>query len=382
MENSGFISRDFGNRHIVWFESTNQYIMLEKPAYEVLKYISKGYDPEHIVLYLTEKHSCTQDEARFIVTEIKQNLNKLSCEADSDFAYDNGAEVKYAECSFTPYSKKYYSHSGQIFGITYETALFESYLHPLFSHLQSKGGDIPTVNIELFSCEKRIIVRVGQNILGTYTKDQTHLLKGKIFFSIANLLHQKEDDEWLMAVHASAITNGKKTILFTASPGAGKSTFSALLQAAGLQLVSDDFVPIDHEYFAYSFPGAMSIKEGAWNILKPLYPSLDTAPDVKISSEKTVRYLRNELNWAPLSPALPVREVVFIRYDNNIPCHFAETDPITGISKLLEQTFIPSHPEYAGKMLDWAINIAFYELTYSDNMQAVEVVKKLFSNDK
>ena len=90
-------------------------------------------------------------------------------------------------------------------------------------------------------------------------------------------MHDKTDADWLMTVHASAITNGKKTILFSAPPPCnGKTTIADLLQARGYKLISDAFVTIDRYSFkAYPFPIAMSVKEGSIDLLASLFPALE-----------------------------------------------------------------------------------------------------------
>ena len=108
-----------------------------------------------------------------------------------------------------------------------------------------------------------------------WKQDETHLLKGMAFLQILNAVYEKDDKDWMAVIHASAVSNGSKTIIFTASSGSGKSTIAALLQKEGFALVSDDFVAIGSlSQHVFPFPVALSIKEGAMDILAGLYPSL------------------------------------------------------------------------------------------------------------
>ena len=80
---------------------------------------------------------------------------------------------------------------------------------------------------------------------------------------------------YVAALHASAISDTKSTILFSAQAGSGKTTISSLLRASGLRLISDDFVPIDGiTGLVFPFPTAVSVKEGSIPVLSPYYPSL------------------------------------------------------------------------------------------------------------
>ncbi|MBK6281672.1 MAG: hypothetical protein IPF54_02465 [Draconibacterium sp.] len=79
-----------------------------------------------------------------------------------------------------------------------------------------------------------------------------------------------------MKAHASAVTNHKKTVLFSGSSGSGKTTLAALLLQKGFDLVSDDLVLFDKKKRAYGFPSAMSVKNGALKHFHPFILNLTT----------------------------------------------------------------------------------------------------------
>src|SRR5690606_33142888 len=132
---------------------------------------------------------------------------------------------------------------------------------------------------ELFKSQDMIVFRFNGEVKGTWKKDETHLVKGLIFMYLINVIHGKTEADWLMTVHASAISNGRKTILFSAPPNHGKTTIAALLQNRGYKLISDDFVPIDRNSLkAYPFPIAMSVKQTSMDLLASLFPGLEQKP--------------------------------------------------------------------------------------------------------
>ena len=142
---------------------------------------------------------------------------------------------------------------------SYETSILENYIHPLIKHLETTGETEDKSYFELFMYENRVVFKVDNVLKGTWTKDESGYVKGKVFVELLNVLHNKNEADWLMTVHASAVSNGRKTILFSASPGSGKTTIAALLQTQGYHIISDDFVPIEQSTFkAYPLPMAFA----------------------------------------------------------------------------------------------------------------------------
>jgi hypothetical protein len=205
-------------------------------------------------------------------------------------------------------------------------------------------------------------------------------VKGNIFVELINVLHDKIDDDWLMTVHASAISNGRKTILFSAAAGSGKTTIAALLQARGYQLISDDFVPIDQDSFrAYPFPIAMSVKEGSLDLLTSHYPVLEDKPLNYINPEKSVRYLPVEN--IRMKMIFPVKEFIFIKYDSTVDFIMEKLDPVKAIQQLLDEAWILPSPENVLVFFNKIVQASFFQLNYSNNEKALEAITQLFDND-
>ena len=186
-----------------------------------------------------------------------------------------------------------------------------------------------------------------------------------------------------MTVHASAITNGKKTILFSAAPGNGKTTIAALLQAKGFQLISDDFVPIDRKLLcAYPFPIAMSVKQGSMDLLASHFPILEQKPLNYISSEKSVKYLAASHNPDFTKNIFPVQEFIFIKYDRSVDFILEKLEPLKAIRLLLDQSWITPVKGNPTILFNRILQKSFYQLTYSNNQKALDAITNLFGNDE
>jgi hypothetical protein len=248
--------------------------------------------------------------------------------------------------------------------------------------IQTSGTKENIPLFELFAYDEHVVFRLNGEVKGVWAYDETHLAKGLIFMNLVNVMFGKSDDFWLMTVHASAITNGKKTILISAAPGSGKTTMAALLQNRGYRLVSDDFVPIDKQsLLAWPFPIAMSVKQGAVNLLSSIYPNLEQQQLNYITSEKSVRYVFPEdLRDAP-QEAFPVKEFIFIQYDPSVDFKWKKLDQASAVKLLLDQSWVSPTKGTAQILLNQLSHWSFYQLTYSNNQKALDTITHLLSHD-
>jgi hypothetical protein len=192
-------------------------------------------------------------------------------------------------------------------------------------------------------------------------------------------MYNKSDDFWLMTVHAAALTNGKKTILIPAESGSGKTTMAAMLQNRGYRLLSDDFVPIDRHFFrAWHFPIAMSVKQGALEVLSTMYRDLEEKPVNETPAKKSVRYLCPDYDPEKPNDAFPVKDVIMIKYDPKVEFEFKKAGRIDAIKLMLDQSWILPNPGNAKIFLDQVDQWSFYQLTYSNNELALDVIDELF----
>ena len=234
----------------------------------------------------------------------------------------------------------------------------------------------------MFEYQDKTVFRLNGEVKEVWSHDETDRLIGFIYMCMINEMFDKTNDFWLMTVHASAITNGRKTILIPAESGSGKTTMAAMLQGIGFQLVSDDFVPIDRNLIrAWPFPTAMSVKQGAMEVLSLHYPHLVQIPMKHISSRKTVRYLSPKHGTELSKMAYPVKEIISVRYDPTVEFEFKKADQFKAIKLLIDQSWILPNPGNASIFMDQVAQWSFYQLTYSNNEKALDAISKLFDHD-
>jgi len=378
------------------------FTQLEEPAWFVFSKTVKRYKAETIANKFSIRYDIAINESLTFVKDIRCVIKKMNQPnniakntvgtADKmDLASDNIEPVQnnrnpaadnLNKYNFIPFSIHHYRIGNKVIEFAYETSRFEQYLHPLICHFETTEAKNEMQLFELFAFQEQIVFRYNGEVKGIWTKDETHLVKGLIFMCLVNVMHDKTDADWLMTVHASAITNGKKTILFSAPSGNGKTTIAALLQTYGYQLISDDFVPIDRSSFkAHPFPIAMSVKKGSMDLLSSRIPTLEERPLNYISSQKSVRYLAPNHHLDLNQAVYPVKEFIFITYDSSVDFIWKKLDPLTAMKLLIDQSWVFPNPGNVARLFDRILHISFFQLTYSNNQKAVEAITNLFDHD-
>ena len=369
------ISREIDGAYVVWFAAGNQYLRLEEPAFFVFERVEGGMNQGLIDWQCAERYQIQEGESHQFVAEIIDRIEAIKKSPvikESDYQENQEIHTK----QFSSFSIHDYEINGILLRFKFETWLHEHYLHPLLQHLETKACITEPILFELFGQNDRIVLCVNHEVKGVWTEDETHLLKGMAFLQILNAAYKKNDHDWMAIIHASAVTNGTKTMVFTASPGSGKSTIAAMLQQKGYALVSDDFVPVEHSSkHVFPFPAAMSVKEGATELLSAWHPSLqsDIEPQRSLSN-KLVRYLPVDGKAFPA----PVKELIFIKYDPEVNFEMEKLPRIDALKMLLDETWTFPSSENAARFLDWYSQLSCYRLTYSNNGKALQNITELF----
>ena len=377
--NIKFVKKKIGNSYLIWFQNSNLYFSLEEPAWFVFSKIMKRYKSETIAKEFSDRYGLSYEESLRFVTDVRLKIIEMN-KYDEPAKYMEKSAEEINNYVYPIYSTHCYDMQNKVIEFSFETPWLENYIHPLIKHLETTEDFTGKSYFELYTYNERVYFRLDKKIIGSWDKNESHLTKGRIFIELVNVLHNKSEADWLMTVHASAISDGRKTILFSAAPGSGKSTIAALLQTKGYNIISDDFVPIERSTFkAFPFPIAMSVKEGSLDLLKPHYPELENNPLITLNPEKRIKYL--PIDNRIMKMAFPVKEFIFIKYDDSVDFTLEKIEPANAVKTLFEEAWIPPQPDNVAIFLDKIINISFYRLTYSNNKMALEAISQLFDNN-
>ncbi|MEO9571320.1 MAG: hypothetical protein ABJH82_05115 [Polaribacter sp.] len=374
---TNFLYKTAENKTIVWFENSNEYLILENTTADILKRLNKGISVNEIAEALSKKLSVPKEKTIDFILDLEKRIyepkNSKELEIINDYR-----DIKIPK-SFEYI--KYYKINNLIFKVSFLSEKELSLVHPKFSHLVIEKSEIFDVEFDVFINNKYIFLFVDQKLIGAWSYKNIHYFQGKFSMLLIQKIHQKEESEWMGVFHASAVSNQKKSILFLGDSGNGKSTSLALLQANGFTCLADDFVPIDIEKReVYSFPSAISIKKNSLETLLPIYPELETSAEYNFKRlNKIVRYLKpNNNNYFS---HLPCNDLVFIKYekDSNLICK--EISKVDAFQQLVPDSWLSPKKENAKIFLDWFDSLTCYQLTYSNNNEMIKTVSKIFNNE-
>ncbi|WP_123812046.1 hypothetical protein [Mangrovimonas sp. DI 80] len=286
------------------------------------------------------------------------------------------------DCSHKTNNSLLYSIQGKTIEVNHATKTLKSYLHPNISHLIAKKRNRLDCRFDILNDKNNLLLYKNQELQYAFPKKDYHLLQGKFNFLLLCELYNKEERNWLGTFHASTLGNGKEAIMLIGDSGNGKSTLSALLMAHGLDLISDDITAmLADNLHIYRNPNAISIKQGAFKIVKPFFPEMDAYDEVFINESKGyVKYIP-PTNIKPTKFDFPCNKIVLVKYDQNAPnTVLAELNPAKALETLIPESWISPDPKHAKLFLNWLETVEFYSLTYNNNEEAILKFKSLFSN--
>jgi hypothetical protein len=362
---------------ITWFENNNEYVVLENTTADILKRLHKGIAVKEIATVLSKKLAVPLDKTIDLILELDKKFFNKKDSKTSEIGNDFRELKKPASFEFI----KYYKINDIVFKISFLSEKELSLVHPKFAHLVIDEATAYQNEFDVFINHNYIFLYVNNMFIGSWSSQNVHYFQGKFSMELIQKIHQKEEDEWLGVFHASAISNGKKSMLFLGDSGNGKSTSLALLQANGFTCLADDFVPVDaKKQEVYSFPAAISIKKSSLGTLLPIYPELETSAEYNfIRLNKIVRYLKP--NNDDFFAHLPCNDLVFIKYEKDAELSCKEISKIDAFQQLIPDSWLSQKAENAQIFLDWFAGLKCYQLTYSENEKMIASVTKLFTDD-
>ena len=360
--------------YVVWIAGINRYVQLLEPAFGVFGLWAKDTNKVTIADWCASRYSLSKTDSLCFVDEIVSQMKLLMDSKPADIKEQVAENPTTAQHDyFTTYNYRVGIH---VFRFIYRDSYLEDLFHPLFKHyITDNKSDEFTTTFELYSQNGTDILTVNEGNVFEFPAGSVDRYQGAVFMEILNTIHNKQMDDWMGVIHASAVTDGKKAVLFTAPSGSGKSTIAMLMMAQGYASLSDDFVPVAiQEPEVYHFPTGISVKPGAADLLKEQLPQLQQLTAIPIPGE--------EVYVAPASsnihPSVPACAIVFVKYDSEVAFDLKREPNLGMMNDLIRQSWIAGTPEAAERFLHWYLNLPVYSLRYSDNKSAVEELSKLF----
>ena len=371
-----FLSKAVEDKSIVWFKASNNYIILEELAAQLVHQILENKTPQKIATALAENLKISSQEALNIVHDLNKRIVIPSTTKSN---MEQTSKSKYVLPTSFAFQKYYHIHN-KVFKVEFANEFQLSLLHPKFAHIETEETSKIEHTFQVFNANNAIHLVLNEEFIGSWTSKAVHYFQGKFSMKIIECIYDKNEAEWMGVFHASAVNFNDENILILGDSGNGKSTSLALLQAQGFQCIADDFVPIDQAHDVYSFPAGISIKKNALPVLLEMYPELETSAEYHYERlNKTVRYLPpQKIDYHKKAPC---KALVFIKYDATIDFEISKMSKLKAFEHLVPDSWISSSSKNAASFLDWFEKMPCYQLTYSNNELMYTAIKRIFEDD-
>ena len=353
---------------LTWFPKSNQWILLDEVDYFFLQLFTKGISQENALLRFKGNTVFTQEELKIRLQNLYQSFDFLLNENPQ-------AETLVPEIPGMPQKDKIplkvmgYRSAAGYFSISYGSPGLFHYIHNSLkaqSLAQSESFAGYSMKLEAVPLEDKVYLAIDTKD----KKEQYHRfdnapqLKRKLLEVIAGYLYPQT--HWMGYLHASAVIKDGHMLLFSSASGSGKSTLAAALVQNGFSFMSDDFIPIDMNHHAFSFPTALSLKDDKENLRGSFksswkdiwgnyfvwpYPQKEFWNTAKATTLYFVSFKKGEdFQLKPLAPQ-EVAQLIF------------------------QEMYVLNNEQSARSFMQWFEQCSFYKLTYGNLDEAVLKIK-------
>ncbi|MGJ5642482.1 hypothetical protein [Formosa sp. S-31] len=359
---------------ILWFETSNRYAIIANGLFYYIQLYFTSDSETAFIQHCIQESKLPTTQATTLLNDIKGFLKDLNRPLNSEEPYPETTLTQ--QYLFTTY----YRCLGFQFEINFESESLKEYIHPQIAHLETETNTNADFSFQINTKHSTLQLFKNKNFIKAFEQRYYNKLQGKFNMELLCSLYENTEHDWIGLLHASTISNGQSSVTLIGTSGSGKSTLTSLLAFNGYELMADDTTPILRENLhSYYFPGAISIKQGAFDILKPYAPQIDTLPSCFLRSYKgPIKYLPTP---EPTKTHLPCNTVVLVNYQAKAETSLEALSIKEALEILIPDSWLSPKPENAKAFLNWISTLTCYKLTYSNNTEAIAVFSTIFKNE-
>ena len=369
------LSKQIKEQQLLWFSSSNSYVIVDEQINELINLFVRNTKKSDFISAASDSIGLSNSQSEIFYDEIDQLFSTNTLDEKN-----TNQSIPF-DTSLRAYSETYIVND-TILQVNYSHKGVKEILHPQIAHLVSKKSlNIPQTVFDIFYANNTLYFYKNTVLIDSYEEKNYHILQGNFCMQFLCIINGKNEDDWLGTIHASTVTNDKEAILVIGKSGKGKSTFTAHAMAAGMDLVADDFSPIlAKNKQVYTYPAAISIKSGAFESLSKMIPGFDELPLFFKGEEKgSVKFVVPYKNQST-KQSYPCQKMVSIHYKPHAETKLKEIPFSEAMEIFVPDSWISPKKVHAKGFMDWIEGLSFYELTYSNTSEAIEVFSKLFNS--
>jgi hypothetical protein len=380
----GRITTNFGQSLVVFSPFQSSLVVLNSTARLIWEMLSHDQEPEKIANQLSNAFNIAFEKAQNDVEAVRHLWNSEDLPTDVSHAADttspfNSFDTIALEQDRQPVSKRTYAINDRVFSIAFQSAEIEAIIQAVLGHRECPAATKPrSLFTVLADKSDYCLIEDGVEVA---RENSPHRLRHALIYEAAKSCYP--DFEWLIFLHAGAVSDGKRCILMPGMPGCGKSTLTAALSLDGYHYVCEDIAPITRKPWSVaSVQTRICLREGGWMALKQKYPDL-TAVRGGRRWGKQLRYVLPP-NSRSISTQLPVQCIIFPEYTPGAVFQFAPISSEEMLARLIQTGAWFSGPQDEDRikeLLAWIETTPGYQLRYQNSEEAMVSIRHLFSNE-
>jgi hypothetical protein len=188
--------------------------------------------------------------------------------------------------------------------------------------------------------------------------------------------------DWLAALHAGGVHDGRRALALPALGGTGKTTLTAALVAAGLGYLSDDVIPLQRiTCEAMALPLPLRVRDSSLPLLRAFWPGLDRQPTYGSFGQAVHLLSPSPGAVGPAERTYPVAALVFLaRERSRVQPELEAVAPAEALQHLLASDTLLRRPLIAAdiaELLAWLERTPAHWLRYGALAPAVTLLMGL-----
>ena len=157
-----FLTKQLEDKTIVWFNTTNNYIILEEIAAQLVQQILENKTPQKIASTLAEKLTISEQEAIKAVHDVNNRIVNPNTTKSKE---EQTSKSKYVLPTSFAFQKYYQIHT-KIFKVQFLNEFQLSLLHPKFAHLEIQESSKIEHTFQVFNANHLIHLVLDGEFIG------------------------------------------------------------------------------------------------------------------------------------------------------------------------------------------------------------------------
>jgi hypothetical protein len=254
----------------------------------------------------------------------------------------------------------------------------EELFTPVFAHLECSFTNQPVI-FDVVKIDNQFLIVNDGSIIDVFSNPAE--IAPRLSYHVVDSAYRKID--FLIAIHAAALSLGNGCVVFPGNCGVGKTTLSAALIKAGFKYFTDDTAILDRKTRSVvAVPVSLRIKEGSWETVEEMFQQSLSVTVHGSNDGRKIRYLAPpEGRFAQgMVVGNIVKALVFPEYSPESRTSIQPISRLDAVHRLQECGYDVGaclNKAKVVELLDWIKDVDCYEMSICSLSEATSIVRRL-----